>query len=429
MKTARSTMATMAAILLFFALPACESDDADPVASDITGGQEVSFGNGSPPTDTASPEDTVEDDPDGQFYSDVPSDCEPNCEGLECGPDPVCGWSCGDCPGYDFCMEGVCHECIPNCERDFRNCGDDGCGGSCGECTDQYQECDEHIGRCVMGCIPNCAGRQCGPDGCGGSCGDCAPELTCNTANGNCQETCVPYCTNRECGTDGCGGFCPPGSDGTCEFPRNCYEFSGRCVDECVRQCEGRECGDDQCGGRCGYCALGYGCNEMVGECEPLPLTCSQVRLCIRACGTVDEECPDECRAISTGTSLTLFDNLQSCLATHCADEPWASLNICLAEHCRSALTACGLDFRCGDPGTQACMSAATCMGSCGDAACVNNCLCQADEPAYGQARAYAECIVQNCPAFDAECLQEAQMPMMGSCGMQWMSCMGGTPM
>jgi hypothetical protein len=62
-------------------------------------------------------------------------------------------------------------ECEPNCTN--RNCGDDGCGGSCGECSGI---CESQVGQCMTiptFCIPSCVMRSCGDDGCGGSCGQC----------------------------------------------------------------------------------------------------------------------------------------------------------------------------------------------------------------------------------------------------------------
>jgi hypothetical protein len=45
-------------------------------------------------------------------------------------------------------------------------------------------------------CIPDCNGKECGDNGCSGSCGDCGPESTCSNA-GICEEdevtvTCPP---------------------------------------------------------------------------------------------------------------------------------------------------------------------------------------------------------------------------------------------
>ena len=56
--------------------------------------------------------------------------CAPECGDAECGGDG-CGGSCGQCSGEEMCsQEGMC--CAPQCEG--KSCGDDGCGGSCGSC-------------------------------------------------------------------------------------------------------------------------------------------------------------------------------------------------------------------------------------------------------------------------------------------------------
>lgn len=63
-------------------------------------------------------------------------------------------------------------------------------------------------------CQPACSGRQCGDDGCGGSCGSCVLPATCGPA-GSCA--CVPSCSGKDCGGDGCGGSC-----GTCGTGTTC---------------------------------------------------------------------------------------------------------------------------------------------------------------------------------------------------------------
>lgn len=67
--------------------------------------------------------------------------------------------------------------CSPNC--DDRECGADGCGGSCGSCSNGSCGSD---GWCE--CQPSCAGTVCGDDGCGSLCGVCAGNLQC--ARGAC---------------------------------------------------------------------------------------------------------------------------------------------------------------------------------------------------------------------------------------------------
>jgi len=105
------------------------------------------------------------------------TDCAGACVDLQtdeahCGG---CGLPCG---AGESCIGGACL-CIPACAG--RECGSDGCGGSCGSCPAGWS-C-EPSGDCV--CRPACAGRECGPDGCGGSCGSCASGWTC-TGTGVC---------------------------------------------------------------------------------------------------------------------------------------------------------------------------------------------------------------------------------------------------
>ena len=76
-------------------------------------------------------------------------------------------------------------------------------------------------------CTPQCAGKQCGDDGCGGSCGICG-AVACNGA--------ICNCSARVDGTD-CGGgrrcsggVCatPPGcsNGGSCVAPEHCCSAS-----------------------------------------------------------------------------------------------------------------------------------------------------------------------------------------------------------
>ena len=58
-------------------------------------------------------------------------------------------------------------------------------------------------------CTPDCAGKQCGPDGCGGSCGWCPGSMSCH--DGTCQTVggCTPSCAGKMVGEpDGCDGVC-----------------------------------------------------------------------------------------------------------------------------------------------------------------------------------------------------------------------------
>jgi hypothetical protein len=184
---------------------------------------------------------------------------------LDCGTleDNICGWYVGDdtfTPGYycgpaDLITPGgdpsgeyplECITCDPLC--DGLDCGDDGCGGSCGNCAEE-EECVD--GLCIGPCDPDCTDKVCGDDGCNGTCGDCADGEDC--VDGAC--TVVNLCGNgviddgEECEADAdCGGTA------VCE---ECV-----CIIGCTPDCTDKECGDDGCEGTCGECAAGTTCED-----------------------------------------------------------------------------------------------------------------------------------------------------------------------
>ncbi|MBN2191764.1 MAG: cellulase family glycosylhydrolase [Polyangiaceae bacterium] len=93
----------------------------------------------------------------------------------------VIGVTNANIAGFDWF---VLESCIPDC--DGKDCGDNGCGVPCGECTGT-DSCGAE-GKCEP-CIPNCDGKECGDDGCEGSCGSpCADGEVCTA-----ERTCVPY--------------------------------------------------------------------------------------------------------------------------------------------------------------------------------------------------------------------------------------------
>jgi hypothetical protein len=112
-------------------------------------------------------------------------------------------------------------------------------------------------------CLAQCAGKECGRDGCGGSCGTCGPAADC--LEGKCTTVCLPNCSGRECGGDGCDGSC-----GKCAQNETCN--GGQCVPWCVGNCAGRECGSDFCVGNCGTCGDGKACDN--GRCVTDPALC-----------------------------------------------------------------------------------------------------------------------------------------------------------
>ena len=127
-------------------------------------------------------------------------------------------------------------------------------------------------------CTPDCgddvfAPKECGSDGCGGSCGTCPTGASCQ--GGTCVTADEPGCVAVS--TKGCGGCacesCVCGQDSYCcgtKWDANCVELCGQCgsCGGCTPSCAGlagapMQCGSDGCGGSCGTCPSGQVCGAL----------------------------------------------------------------------------------------------------------------------------------------------------------------------
>jgi formylglycine-generating enzyme required for sulfatase activity len=152
--------------------------------------------------------------------------------------------------------------CIAVCGT--KVCGDDGCGGSCGQCG-SGKTCDAS-GQCVpQVCQKDCTGRECGPDPvCGESCGECKQGYACQ--DGKCVYS--ASCGNGICDVGETYCNCPDDcqiecGDGCCSSDEDYQNCPQDC--QCVPDCSGKQCGDDGCGGSCGQCGGGQMC--IVNKC------------------------------------------------------------------------------------------------------------------------------------------------------------------
>lgn len=190
--------------------------------------------------------------------------CEPNCVDNQCGPDG-CGGVCGNCGVGEHCVLHQCDKLDPAASCDG-NCGKaaaSGCGCQAGCSGDAC--CGDFKAACP--CIPECTGKDCGSDGCGGSCGNCP-------AGSNCQ---AEKCIDDPCDPDPCNGHgsCNAGVC-TCAAP-----FDGPACDKCLPPlqgypscqpdvCAGQDCsGKGTCDPKTGacVCAAGFG-GSTCGQCK-----------------------------------------------------------------------------------------------------------------------------------------------------------------
>ena len=152
-------------------------------------------------------------------------------------------------------------------------------------------------------CYPNCESKQCGADGCGGSCGTCAQGSTCN-AGGVCKPDCGDLPTAGCCSGDilrRCDSASPKGVDcstkvmahnaftgapvyGTCAFDTAAKRYdciaktksppktdaSGKVpatCPACAQKCDPAKPCSLACGKQCGVCTAGSTCDWGKGKC------------------------------------------------------------------------------------------------------------------------------------------------------------------
>ena len=182
--------------------------------------------------------------------------CVPACDGVECGPDG-CGGSCGECTGGSVCVDG---DCVCSAEH-HKDCaaGDVYWFDSCGVQGDKYEECGDHA--CSGGV---CQSASC-PDGfCNGAETQCSCEQDCGLCAGCCSgQVCELGAAPAQCGKD--GGACQDctADDESCVNQQcECDCGDGMCCDtETCSTCPG-DCGE--CPGQCGDALCDMGLEECV---------------------------------------------------------------------------------------------------------------------------------------------------------------------
>ena len=282
--------------------------------------------------------------------------CTPDCEGRECGDDG-CGGSCGSC----FTMEGAvepdlcradghCADCLADCEG--KECGDDGCGGSCGNCFTLEGGLDNSL--CTAEfvcsqCSPDCADKNCGDNGCGGTCGTCPGDQGCVAGECMADDLLCPegqFCTEFTEGSDkGClmDEEIPPFNDKQChEKEYGCDgNFSCLYLDEegaesvCVENCgtcpDGLECGDVTGDGYLGCMSFGSIPDGAIYGCHELEGGCPGNATCFYLNSEYTESaCIDNCSACRPGSCPAG----KICDGVFCVPEPCTEGSCPEGENC-----------------------------------------------------------------------------------------------
>ena len=305
----------------------------------------------------------------------------------------------------DFSEDAV--SCLADCEG--KKCGDDGCGGTCGECAAGYQCISGSCG--IIGCAqpsdcpvpPNlCAHAACENGTClqvqkppGQSCGQdmiCSKKGECINLECTESQPCEPHdkpckvylCEAGECILHDRGDGVECGADGD---GRVCNRAV--CVNKCTAACDGKECGEFR-GCACGQeCPSGKVCLAS-GQCtECAPATCESMDY---ECGNWMDGCEGhldcgECQSgqtcIGGGKCLPDFPtgtnspcevsasagcsdpNVVACVCAvepHCCTFKWDMFCVAAAQkHCE--VNSC----------------AVSCFGNCKEGVAAGNCYCDAE--------------------------------------------------
>jgi len=281
-----------------------------------------------------------------------------------------CGSAAPDC--FPQCFEGASavetgqakdvYDCV------FKACGKWGPGEACfvtqqiTGCAAEFEACEES-----SPCVPQCGNKECGGDGCGGSCGGCPAGQKCNDSGkcvstgqgcdginwqGCCKGETLHYCDDNKLHTEDCSQqpYCGwkqqakyydcgsnGGSDPSGKHPKNC-------PGECTPACAGKQCGPDGCGGSCGNCPGGYSCNQS-GQCTaPDGDSCSEMVQCAFDCNFA-QNCLWDCYEGGNPQSQQLLENLGLCIAQACN---WQISEQCIwdavGSSCQQAYQACTAD-------------------------------------------------------------------------------------
>lgn len=191
------------------------------------------------------------------------------------------------------------------------------------------------------GCIPQCGGRECGFDGCGGSCGTCPDGLSCDgpgicvpglPEQLTCSEVieCIQNCFNEDCAQQCLDNGTPQAQEGVFNIygciEELCWEFQDD--EEAMARCQ-----RDECGWAFDECLDGTGSGGA---------TCGEALECITTCDLEDQRCLERCYEQATFTAQADLQDLFDCGSDRCGNVgstgEWYD---CVGERCNEEFNAC----------------------------------------------------------------------------------------
>ena len=269
----------------------CEESSGECILADSDGDGVLDADDNCPAVANPDQEDFDEDavgdvcdedqDADGVLDEEEPEACKLTPPGVMVSPFgcPLADINGDGCGTFDDIAEWVTMFQVhaDSCDLEYPSCEGDADGDGCITEEDEaaftlaYQsavntECTPQPCGTPCAVVVNCLSKECGDDGCGGSCGDCGDGDVCTPEH----LCCTPDCDGTECGDDGCEGSC-----GGCDDSNPCIET--KCMDGICNvmpddPCDdGNPCTNDTCDQEFG-CAYspkpnGTPCEDCEGNC------------------------------------------------------------------------------------------------------------------------------------------------------------------
>ena len=386
-----------------------------------------------------------------------PDVCEPSCLQLrhECGGDG-CGGNCGECgPGWK-CKEGSClpadgpggigWPCESNeeCLGGFGYCIHTVVGQACTYTCPDSSWCPEGweckgdnsyadtVFYCVPECVPECDGRECGDDGCAGSCGECDATDLCRD-DGQCRPaTCAII---LDCFED-----CPEDDESCFE---KCFYDAPAEVQKAYQDLAECHAGRPPPDVACWYmpdtpereeCWKQYYqylfdmCADEYYACWPLgDGSCVESYVCLYSCADLEEggeKCQEYCFADASLDALEQWDTYVDCLfeagLAECPEGDFECYDV-VFEQCDAEAKECA-------HGEMSCAEMLGCMDDCGadSEVCMLTCQVYGSIPAQETYEMLDECLEAECGEEpDDDCLSAATA---GPCADEHADCLGCEP-
>ncbi|MDD5043548.1 MAG: Ig-like domain-containing protein [Patescibacteria group bacterium] len=271
----------------------------------------------------------------GQTDNVPPEDKMDSCYNKCCDNDEYCSsatQSCVECEKDNHCSDNdkdkfcVNYECV-ECRENANCIGGKIClNNQCADAPQCQVDSDCKVmganAKCVnkkCGCSSSCSGKQCGDDGCGGDCGECRESWSCS---GNTSVHKTSSCKNNQCteeridcsnkgGCDSATGKCK-GCTSVEHTSKNavkytkCFDGDAWWVDGCgqkdglyencsdVEICEKNEAEPAGCECKYGDCTSNV-CVPRPGLELCVEGTCTYLRECVYGCFTEPRQCDNVC--------------------------------------------------------------------------------------------------------------------------------------